>query len=445
MTATLSSFDSKPNVVQIIDPRQVPYVKPTLSLNDGTLLPRIGLGTRAMNDLDVQAAVSAALELGYRLIDTASDYDNELGVGAMVTPASSAPAAQPSPPARPIYSRRKWLLVAIAIAAIAAGLWIWRAMVARQDSGELVLYGNVDIHQVSLAFNASERIDELRVREGDRVKTGDVLGALDQRTARVHLAQTQAQIGAQEQALLRLKTGSRPQEIKQARANLAAAEADAELATLQVERLRAIGKETDGRAISQQDLDSALARQKSTRAQAQSARAAAELVIQGPRKEDIAQATRQLASVHADQALIQRQIDESELHAPVDGVVRARLLEVGDIASPQRPVYTLAITQPKWVRAYVPEARLSQLMPGMAASVTTDADPQQSIAARLGYISSIAEFTPKTVQTEELRTSLVYEVRFMIDDPEDRLRLGMPATVHLVRNATNSPERTRTP
>jgi 2,5-diketo-D-gluconate reductase A len=93
MTATLSSFDSKPHVAQIIDPRQVPYVKPTLSLNDGTLFPRIGLGTRAMNDLDVQAAVSAALQMGYRLVDTASDYGNELGVGRGIR-ASGVPRGQ---------------------------------------------------------------------------------------------------------------------------------------------------------------------------------------------------------------------------------------------------------------------------------------------------------------------------------------------------------------
>lgn len=358
-------------------------------------------------------------------------------------PAQPALASPPAQPAKPISSRRRWLLlitVAIGVLALAGGIWIWHR-IATQDSGELLLYGNVDIHQVSLAFNASERIDVLRAQEGDRVKSGDVLGELDQRTARVHLAQTEAQIGVQEQALLRLKTGSRPQEIAQARANLAAAEADAELATQQVARLRAVGGATDGRAISQQDLDTALSHQKVTLAQAQAAREAAALVILGPRKEDIAQSAKQLASAHAEQGLIQRQLEESELRAPVDGVVRARLLEVGDIASPQRPVYTLAITQPKWVRAYVPEARLSQLMPGMAATVTTDAEPNRSIAARLGYISSIAEFTPKTVQTEELRTSLVYEVRFMIDDPEDRLRLGTPATVHLRLNASTSAQR----
>lgn len=345
-------------------------------------------------------------------------------------------------PVTPRTTRRTTFVVlaVVAVAVIALGIQLWRPF-QRRPAGEMVLYGNVDIHQVSLAFNTAERITELRAKEGDHVHTGEIIGVLDTRTPRVHLSQTEAQIGAQEQALLRLEAGSRPQEIALARANLTAAEAEAELATLQVERLTAVGRATEGRAISQLDLDTAVSHEKATRARAQAARSAAGLIILGPRKEDIAQSAKQLAAAHAEQALIQRQLEESELRAPIDGVVRARLLEVGDIASPQRPVYTLAITQPKWIRAYVPEVGLGRLTPGMAATVTTDAEPNHSIAAHLGYISSVAEFTPKTVQTEDLRTSLVYEVRFMVDDPEDRLRLGMPATVHVALNAATAAPR----
>ena len=105
------------------------------------------------------------------------------------------------------------------------------------------------------------------------------------------------------------------------------------------------------------------------------------------------------------------------------------------MATPQRPVFALALTQPKWVRVYVSEPDLGRVKPGMAASVVTDSRPGQSIAGKVGYISSVAEFTPKSVQTEELRTSLVYEVRVLVDDPQDVLRLGQPATVHLTTGA----------
>ncbi len=319
----------------------------------------------------------------------------------------------------------------VAIALVAGAVWAWRSHQPADDPNQLTLYGNVDIRQVSLAFNASERIAELRVREGDKVRAGDVLGVLDERTPRLRLAQAEAQIGVQEQALLRLKSGSRPEEIAQARANLAAAEAEADLATRQVTRLKATSDATAGKGVSRQDLDNAVAHRQVALAQAESARKAVQLVIAGPRKEDIAQAEKQLAYARAQQALVQRQIEDCELRAPIAAVVRARLLEPGDMASPQRPVFTLAITQPKWVRAYVAEAQLGRIRPGMAASVSTDSQPDRRIPAKLGYISSVAEFTPKTVQTPELRTSLVYEVRFMVDDPQDELRLGMPATVHL--------------
>ena len=334
--------------------------------------------------------------------------------------------------------------VAIVVVALVVGaVWALHSRRPAEDPNQLTLYGNVDIRQVSLAFNANERIAELRVREGDKVRVGDLLGVLDQRTLRLRLSQSGSQIGVQEQVLLRLKTGSRPEEIAQARANVAATEAEADLATRQVARLKAASDETAGKAVSRQDLDNARAHQQVALAQAEGARKAAQLLIAGPRKEDIAQAGKQLAYALAEQALIQRQLDESELRAPIDAVVRARLLEPGEMASPQRPVLTLAISEPKWVRAYVAEAQLGRIHPGMSASVSTDSQPERSIPARVGYISSVAEFTPKTVETAELRTSLVYEVRFVVEDPQDRLRLGMPATVRLSLQATDQGQAVR--
>jgi len=319
-------------------------------------------------------------------------------------------------------------LVALAAAA-AAGWWHFGRPAAPSD--RIVLYGNVDLRQVSLAFNGTERVAELAAREGDRVRAGQVLGRLDTRALALRVAQSQARIGVQEQALLRLKTGSRPEEVAQASAQVAAAQADADLAQQQLARLQAIGQTTAGRAVSQQDLDSAQARRKVALAQLDNARKAQQLVVAGPRREDIAQAQAQLESARADLALMNHQLQEAELRSPIDAVVRARLLEPGDMASPQRPAFTLAITDPKWVRAYVAEPDLGRVRPGQAASVTTDSHPGQPIAGRVGYISSVAEFTPKTVQTEELRSSLVYEIRVMVDDRDDRLRLGMPATVTL--------------
>jgi HlyD family secretion protein len=310
---------------------------------------------------------------------------------------------------------------------VAAG-WYFTRQQSVADT--LVLFGNVDIRQVSLAFNGSERVVEMRVQEGDRVKAGQVLAKLDTRTLKLQIAQAEAQIAVQGQALLRLKNGTRPEEVAQARAEVASAQADADLAEHQFKRLQNI-EHAAGQAISQQDLDSAHSRQRVAQAQLENQKKALQLALIGPRKEDIAQAEAQLEVSKAELALLKHQLSLSELISPIDAVVRSRLLEPGDMASPQRPVYALAINNPKWVRAYIKETDLSLIKPGMSARATTDSYPGQPIQGYIGYISSVAEFTPKTVQTEELRTSLVYEIRVYVDDPHDRLRLGMPATVHI--------------
>ncbi|HEY6043315.1 MAG TPA: HlyD family efflux transporter periplasmic adaptor subunit [Nitrosospira sp.] len=310
---------------------------------------------------------------------------------------------------------------------VAAGWYFTRK---QSVADTLVLFGNVDIRQVSLAFNGSERVVEMRVQEGDHVKAGQVLAKLDTRTLKLQIAQAEAQIAVQGQALLRLKNGTRPEEVAQARAEVASAQADADLAEHQFKRLQNI-EHAAGQAISQQDLDSAHSRQRVAQAQLENQKKALQLALIGPRKEDIAQAEAQLEVSKAELALLKHQLSLSELISPIDAVVRSRLLEPGDMASPQRPVYALAINNPKWVRAYIKETDLGLIKPGMSARATTDSYPGQPIQGYIGYISSVAEFTPKTVQTEELRTSLVYEIRVYVDDPDDRLRLGMPATVHI--------------
>jgi HlyD family secretion protein len=336
--------------------------------------------------------------------------------------------ASPDAPTRPFRNKR--LILAVAAVVIAAALAGWYLTREQKDANTLVLFGNVDIRQVSLAFNGSERVAEMRVQEGDRVKAGQVLATLDTRTLALQIAQAEAQIEVQEQGLLRLRNGTRPEEVAQARAQVAAAQADADFASQQFERLQNI-EQTSGEAVSQQDLDNARSRKRAALAQLENQKKALQLALIGPRQEDIAQAEAQLQVSQSDLALLRHQLSLYELKAPIDAVVRSRLLEPGDMASPQRAVYALAITDPKWVRAYVSEVDLGRIKPGMSARVTTDSHPDESIPGWVGFISSMAEFTPKTVQTEELRTSLVYEVRIFVEDAANRLRLGMPATVYI--------------
>lgn len=302
----------------------------------------------------------------------------------------------------------------------------------RQTSNQIVLYGNVELRQVSLAFNASERIIQLMAEEGDWVKEGQKIGLLDTRTLGVQIVKAEAQIAAYKAALTRLENGSRPQEILQAKANVAAAKADVANARSLYSRYINIAKTTGGKGVSKQDIDVARATYDKTVADLENKQKALELAEVGPRYEDIEQAKAELTAAIADLGLLKRQLEESTLYAPVDGTVRARLLEKGDMASPQRPVYTLAITDSKWIRAYITETELGRVKLGMKASVVMDSYPNEPIEGQVGFISSNAEFTPKYVQTEELRTSLVYEIRIYVKDATNKLKLGMPVTASLM-------------
>jgi HlyD family secretion protein len=321
------------------------------------------------------------------------------------------------------------LLLILVIGAVAGLAW-W--LTQREKSArQIVVYGNVDLRQVQLSFNNSERIAAVLVQEGDRVRQGQLLAKLDTRRLEPQVAQAEAQAAAQRQVVQRLRNGSRPEEIAQARANVDSAKADAFNARQQYERVKSAAEMSAGRAVRQQDVDSAKAALQVAEAKLAVNEKALDLAVIGPRKEDIAQNEAQLRANEAQLALLRQQLVDAQLLAPIHAVVRTRILEPGDMASPQKPVFTLAITDPKWVRAYVSEPDLGKVHPGMTASVAVDTFPNRRFDGWVGFISPVAEFTPKSVQTEELRTSLVYEVRVFVKDPSDELRLGMPATVYL--------------
>ena len=141
-------------------------------------------------------------------------------------------------------------------------------------------------------------------------------------------------------------------------------------------------------------------------------------------------AAAQLASARASLAIMEHSISLGKLYAPTTAQVTSRLMEEGDMASSATPVFLLSLTSPKWVRAYVTETQLGRVRSGMRADIRTDSFPE-TVPGRVGYISPTAEFTPKSVQTEDLRTSLLYEVRIVTDDGKDMRRLGMPVTVLL--------------
>jgi HlyD family secretion protein len=327
------------------------------------------------------------------------------------------------------HSKLKPILVAVVVVAFAAAVLLtFRFGQEEGDSGVLHLYGNVDVREVDLTFNNSEHIAELLVREGDRVTQGQLLARLHRERLQASVAAAQANVASQKAALARLQAGSRPEEIRQARADVNSAEARVADAEITFRRTETLAAED---AAAQQAVDDARSSLIAARAELKVAEEALALAVQGPRVEDIDEARARLEGQEAQLVLARAVLADADLYAPADGVIRNRLLEVGDMASPQKPVLSLALTSPVWVRAYIPEPALGKVAEGTPATVSTDSYPGKQYRGWIGYISPTAEFTPKNVETPDLRTRLVYQVRVYVCNPDNELRLGMPASVSI--------------
>ena len=318
------------------------------------------------------------------------------------------------------------LLLIVLLSAAAAVLW-WRFTLTHEKSDMITLYGQIDLRDVQLAFSEQEYVTSILVEEGAQIKKGQLLASLKKNKLEAQLAQAQAQVQAQREVVLRNTNGSRPQEIEQAAAQLKAAQTRMANAQILVNRL---SETVVTGASTEQEYDDAIASLKVAKADVEVQREAYDLAKEGFRKEDIAEAKATLKAQEAALDLLKIRYGELELRAPVDGVIRSRVIEVGEIASPTRTAFVIAITSPKWVRAYLPEPDLGKVIEGMKAQVVTDSF-DKPFTGTVGFISPQAEFTPKRVETTQLRTQLVYETRIWVEDKENRLKLGMPVTVNI--------------
>ncbi|MDP3906087.1 efflux RND transporter periplasmic adaptor subunit [Novosphingobium sp.] len=296
---------------------------------------------------------------------------------------------------------------------------------AGADDGALKLYGNVEIREVQLGFRVGGRIERLLVDEGDKVVAGQVLAELDTRPLQDKLAQSEARLAGASALASRDSNGSRPQQIAEAQAGLASAEAALVEARRQLERRQTlVGKGF----ISRAEVQTAEAGVDAARARVDAARAALSLAREGVRTEEQVASMANRSAIQAERQAVVTDLEDAVIRAAEPGQVLTRAREVGAIVQPGQTVMTLALTQPVRVRAYVAEPDLPKLQPGQSVKVRVDGTNQQW-DARIGFISAVAEFTPKTVQTEQLRADLVYRVRLTVNDPKGQLRQGQPVTV----------------
>lgn len=314
--------------------------------------------------------------------------------------------------------------LAVAVLAGSAGVWWWNSH--RGNDDVLTLQGNVEVRQVNLGFKVSGRIAALNVDEGARVEAGEKLASLDAVYFEDNLRQMRAQRDQSAANLAKMIAGNRPQEIAQAEALVAEREAASANAKVSLDRATQLLKSAAG---TQKTYDDAAALNRQTTAQLASANEALRLMKAGFREEDIDLARAQLADKEAAIRIAERQRIDADLMAPTAGVVLSRVRELGAIVNAGETVFVLSLTTPVWVRSYVSEQELGRIKPGMVVELRSDTSQIKPLKGTIGFISTTAEFTPKTVETRELRTALVYRIRVVTDDPDNVLRQGMPMTI----------------
>lgn len=314
--------------------------------------------------------------------------------------------------------------VLLAVAAFATSGF---GLLASRDAGELSLYGNVDIREVDMAFRVNGRIATIEVEEGAKVEKGQLLATIDTASLDSRIAEADARVAQAQAQYMKLRNGNRPQDVAQARARVAAATAQYDNAQRDYARRQAL---VGPGAISRDLWEQTVAERDRAAAQLTEARQALSLVSAGARPEDIAAGAAEVRSARAGRAGIATDLGDARLVAASSGTVATRAREPGAIVQPGETVMTLAIDRPMRVRAYVAEPDLGRISPGMKVEVRADGNPK-TYQGTIGYISPRSEFTPKSVETENLRTDLVYGIRVIVSDPDDALRQGQPVTVRV--------------
>jgi len=334
-----------------------------------------------------------------------------------------------------VSPKRRIALTIVAVACV-AGIG-YAAFVRGAHDGDLRLYGNVDIRDVTLGLRVAGKVASVEVDEGDAVRAGQVMARLDPVPLQLEEREARASAAALAARVALLKSGYRAEDVEQARAAVAerrAALANADQQLVRQQQLKDTG------AVAPRIYEDTVAARDQAHARLASAEAALEELQRGYRSQEIAEAEANEQKALALAAQARQRLDDAVLLAPADGTVLTRAVEPGAILAAGTPAFTLSLRSPVWARVYVAEADLGRVPPGRAVLLYTDSRPTQPYHGRVGFVSPTAEFTPKNVETTDLRTGLVYRARVIVTDADPALRQGMPVTVRL-DGATTSPAR----
>jgi HlyD family secretion protein len=322
------------------------------------------------------------------------------------------------------YRMKRILLIAIIAVAIGALLYYLFAREKEEEGTFIKVSGNIEATEVDVGFKISGRIVSRFFEEGDWVDQGKVLAKLDDEDLRNRLEVARATLMSAQARLSKLLAGSRPEEIREAEAALNQAKSDVENKQAHHERMKPLFEKG---VIPKDTLDNAEAAFKIAKAAFERATENYLLVKEGPRKEDIDDARAQVEQARASLKLTETQLSYTTLYSPLSGVVLVKSGEIGEVVNPGTPIVTLADIENVWLKAYIPETDLSKVKWGQEAMVTTDLRPKKEYGGRISFISSQAEFTPKQIQTEKERVTLVYRIKIDIVNKDRELKPGMPA------------------
>ena len=324
--------------------------------------------------------------------------------------------------------KRKVGIIILILMAVAAFL-LWRGYFHKEaEEGVLLLSGNMEVTETNIGFKIAGRVVELSVDEGREVQKGQVLARLDNAELASVVTQNRAALQEAISLLAELKNGSRPQEIEEARANVASQEAELVRLSKDFERSE---KLFNNGAISAAQFDAAKSAYETRIALKRNASESLSLVREGPRKESIAAAGDRVEQAKAALRTAEERLKDTVIYAPGPGVVLRKNVEPGETVATGTPIFTIGDLSSPWIKVYVPEAKSGLIKLGQKAQVSADSYPGKTYDGWVSYISSEAEFTPKNVQTQEERVKLVYGVKVRVQNPDQELKPSMPADVRI--------------